>query len=480
MEKEIDEKTKLGKYFDEEKILEDVKDTEMDINDALENAGCGLGTLFYTAGTFFFCCLFNAEIMILAVVGPILKCDWNLGSLSLSLLQMSANFGMMCSSGVTSPLGDKYGRRPMALIGSVGVTITGILCAFTKEYWQFLVLRLSMGVFLGLGIPAANVLSGEIPPKIFRALAMSEVSLAAGLGVAVSGAITYFVIDPYGWQGVVLGIPIAFSFASIIPLVFIRDSPRFDYYSGNVERAEKTIKQLYKLNRKGEVTIKLKEVGALKSEQDAGFRKTYNILERTDNLKNSVFINVLGFSSLFCYFFFAYIMPRLLNEGYCTKNSLEINDPCSYDKIALLDLEIINISELFSVIITLLLLERLGRRKAFIGAAVLGFLLPTALYLCLGNTYLLTFLVLTRASEASLALAPYLLVGEYMPTVIRSYMSSLVAMTMAMGAIIAILVAEYTFNYSPRVAIGVLQISATVPVMCLAMLKKRTGGSNLM
>ena len=162
MEKEIDEKTKLGKYFDEEKILEDVKDTEMDINDALENAGCGLGTLFYTAGTFFFCCLFNAEIMILAVVGPILKCDWNLGSLSLSLLQMGANFGMMCSSGVTSPLGDKYGRRPMALIGSVGVTITGILCAFTKEYWQFLVLRLSMGVFLGLGIPAANVLSGAI------------------------------------------------------------------------------------------------------------------------------------------------------------------------------------------------------------------------------------------------------------------------------------------------------------------------------
>ena len=479
MEKEIGEKTKLIKYFDEEKKLEDLKDTEMDINDALENAGCGLGTLVYTAGTFFFCCLYGSEIMTLAIVGPVLKCDWNLGSLSLSLLQMSANIGMMCSSGVTSPLGDRYGRRPMALIGAVGVTITGILCAFTKEYWQFLVLRLSMGVFFGLGITPATVLSGEIPPKKFRALAMSGISFAGGLGVAVSGAITYFVIDPYGWQGVVLGIPIAFSSACIIPLVFIRDSPRFDYYSGNVERAERTIKQLYKLNRKGEVTIKLKEVVALKSE-DAGFRKTYNILEKTDNLKNTVFLNVLGFSSLFCYYYFAYIMPRLLNEGYCTRNFLETIDPCSYDKKTLRNIEIINISELSSVIIILLLLEWIGRRKAFMGAAVLGFLLPTALYFCLGNIYLLTFLVLTWASEASLGLAPYLLVGEYMPTVIRSYMSSLVSMTGSMGAIIAILVAEYTFNYSPRVAIGLLQIAASVPIMSLAMLKKETGGSNLM
>ena len=476
----VDEKTQMNKYFDteNEEIFEESNDEGEDINDALEKAGCGLGTILYTVGTFLFCCLQGSEMVMLAIVGPVLKCDWKLGSLSLSLLQMSTNFSMMCFSGLTSSLGDKFGRRPMALIGAIGATITGILCAFTKAYLQFLVLRLVMGVFFGLGTPPAVVLSGEIPPKRFRALAMSGFSLAWGVGVSISGAIAYFVMEPYGWQGLVLSIPIAFS-PCIIFLASIRDSPRFDYYSGNAEKAEKTIEQLYKLNGKGEVKIKLKELDVPISEQDAGIRTTYTILQNTDNLKNTVFIILMGFSSIFCYDVFAYIMPRLLNEGYCTGQSVEIKDSCSFDKKTLINIEIINISEPVGLIITLLLLEFLGRRKAFMGAAVLTFLLPTALYFCVGHGYLLIFLLFLYASIAGLALAPMVLVGEYMPTVIRSYMTSLEVVSGLFGAIVAILVAEFAYNYSPKVAIGILQGAACIAVFCLAMLKRETGGTNL-
>ena len=476
----VDEKTQLHKYLNKEKEekSEESNDEGEDINDALENAGCGLGTFLYTVGTFLFCCLQGSENVILAIVGPVLKCDWNLGPLSLSLLQISTMFAMICFSGLTSPLGDKFGRRPMALIGAVGVTITGILCAFTKAYWQLLVLRLVMGVFFGLGTPPALVFSGEIPPKRFRALALSGFSLAWGVGVSISGAIAYFVMEPYGWQGLVLSIPIAFS-PCIIFLASIRNSPRFDYYSGNAEKAEKTIEQLYKLNGKGEVKIKLKELDVPTSGQDAGIRTTYTILQNTDNIKNTVFIILMGFSSCFCYYVFAYIMPRLLNEGYCTGQSVEIKDSCSFDKKTLLNIEIINISEPVGLIITLLLLEFIGRRKAFMGAAVLTFLLPSALYFCAGYGYLLIFLLLIYASIAGFALAPMVLVGEYMPTVIRSYMTSLEAVSGWFGNIVGILVAEFAYNYSPKVAIGILQGAACIAVFCLAMLKRETGGENL-
>ena len=477
---EFDENTQLNIHFNKEKevIFEESNDKEEDINDALENAGCGIGTLLYTMGSFLFCCLQGSEIMVLAIVGPVLKCDWKLGPLSLSLLQMSTNFSMMCFYGLTSPLGDKFGRRPMALIGAVGVTITGILCAFTKAYWQFVVLRLVMGCFFGLGTPPALVLSGEIPPKRFRALAMSGFSLAWGVGVSISGAIAYFVMEPYGWQGLVLSIPIAFS-PCIILLAFISDSPRFDYYSGNAEKAEKTIEQLYKLNGKGEVKIKLKELDVPTSGQDAGIHTTYTILQKTDNLKNTVFIILLGVSVYLSYYVFAYIMPRLLNEGYCTGQSVEIKDSCSFDKKTLLNIEMINIFEPVGLIIILLLLEIIGRRKAFMGAAVLTFLLPTALYFCVGYGYLLTFLLFIYASIAGLGLAPMVLVGEYMPTVIRSYMTSLASVSAGFGGIVAILVAEFAYNYSPKVAIGILQGAACIAVFCLAMLKRETGGQNL-
>ena len=471
---EVAEKSLLNEHFNKvtEKKNEDSKDTRVDINDALENAGCGLGTLLYTTGTFFFCCLLGSEVVMFAIVGPVLMCEWDLNSFSLISLQMISIIAFICSAGLTSPFGDRYGRRPMALIGVVGATITAVLCAFTKNYWQMLVLRLVMGAFFGLGIPSANVFSGELVPKKYRALALSGNSLAWGIGVLISSAINVYVMDPYGWQGVLLSIPIAFSSASIIPLASIRGSPRFDYYSGNVERAERTIEKLYRLNGKGKVTIKLKDVDISQSEQDAG--TTYKILKMTDNLKNTVIIMLLAMSVHSTYYFYAYIIPRLLNEGYCSGHSIDIIDSCSFDKKTLLDVTITNISEPVGLIITLPLLEMFGRKKFFMATAVMAFLLPTSLYFCVRQEYLLTFLIVSYASACCLTLAPWVLVAEFMPTGIKSCMTSVMIVFAYSASSIVIFAAEYIFNYSPRVAIGSIQITVFVSVFCFAMLKRET------
>ena len=324
------------------------------------------------------------------------------------------------------------------------------------------------------------MLSGELVPQKYKALALSGNILAWGICVIISSAINVYVMDPYGWQGVLLSIPIAFSSACIIPLASIRGSPRFDYYSGNVERAERTIEKLYILNGKGKVTIKLKDVDISKSEQDAGLCTTYKILERTDNLKNTVLIMLLVISVVFTYHFCAYIIPQLLNEGYCSGHSIDIIDSCSFDKKTLLDVTITNISEPVGLIITLPLLEMFGRNKVFMAAAVIAFLLPTSLYLCVRQEYLLTFLIFSFASASSLTLASWVLVVEYMPTVIRSYMTSLMAVFAYSASSIAIFAAEYIFSYSPSVTIGTIQITVFVDVFCFAMLKRETGGANLM
>ena len=474
------DKIYLITYHDEEAQTEVAKVDKPDqnINDVLEGAGCGFGTLLYTFGTFLFCCLQGSEVVMLAIVGPVLKCDWQLDSFSLTVLQISTNFAMIFSTGLTSPLGDKFGRRPVALIGAIGVTITGVLCAFTQAYWQFLTLRLVMGLFFGIGTPPAVVLSGEIPPKRYRALAMSGFSLAWGVGVSISGAIAYFVMEPYGWRGLVFSIPIAFS-PCIIFFGCIRDSPRYDYYSGNVDEAEQTIKQIYKLNGKGDVEIKLEYVNVPLSAHHFELYKTYKILEKTDNLKNTIFIILLGMSAAFCYHLYAYSMPRLLNEGYCTDETIILTQSCEFDKKTLLSIEMVNFAEPVGLIIILFLLEGIGRRKAFMGVAILTLLLPTATYFCVGRAYLLTFLLFLNASVACITMAPSVLVNEYMPTIIRSCMMSFEAAAAWSGAIFAIMLAEYALNFSPRVALGVLQAAAFIPVCCLYMLRRETSGEDL-
>ena len=112
---EVVKKTLLNEYYNkaEQKKNEDSKDARVDIND--ENAGCGLGTLLYTTGTFFFCCLLGSEVVMFAIVGLVLKCQWNLSSFSLAFLQLINNIAMTCSTGLSSPFGDIYlgaGKHP--------------------------------------------------------------------------------------------------------------------------------------------------------------------------------------------------------------------------------------------------------------------------------------------------------------------------------------------------------------------------------
>ena len=68
--------------------------------------------------------------------------------------------GFLISSLASSNMGDKFGRRPMALIGAVGTTIFGTASGFTTSFYQLFILVGVMGVFNGLASPSAAALAG--------------------------------------------------------------------------------------------------------------------------------------------------------------------------------------------------------------------------------------------------------------------------------------------------------------------------------
>ena len=196
----FEEKVKLNKDFDHGPF----EAAELDINEAFEGSKCGWGTLLYTLGTFFFCALEGAEMVLLTIVGPILRCKWNLDSAALSTLQISTMITMTIIPVVTSTLGDRFGRQRVSLVAAVGVTFSGALCAFSQNYWQFIVMRLLTGIFIGVGSGPAVALSGEVTPTKFRALALSGLSLPWGIGGSITGGIAYLILNILGWRGLVI------------------------------------------------------------------------------------------------------------------------------------------------------------------------------------------------------------------------------------------------------------------------------------
>ena len=80
-----DEKTKLKEDFG----CSSLESTEeLDLNDAIEYAGFGFGTLLYSLGPFLSFCLEGGEIIVLSIVGLMLRCEWGLTTFWVSALQV--------------------------------------------------------------------------------------------------------------------------------------------------------------------------------------------------------------------------------------------------------------------------------------------------------------------------------------------------------------------------------------------------------
>ena len=58
------------------------------------------------------------ELLLLAMLSPILRCHWHISVTEAALMTTAAFLGMIIGSPIVSNLADRYGRRP-ALIGSV-------------------------------------------------------------------------------------------------------------------------------------------------------------------------------------------------------------------------------------------------------------------------------------------------------------------------------------------------------------------------
>ena len=81
---------------------------------------------------------------------------------------------MALASIIFSGAGDRFGRKPVALAGAIGVTIAGLLCGLATKYWHLAVLRGLVGVFMGIGMGPAIALTGK--PGQFLQLSFQDIA----------------------------------------------------------------------------------------------------------------------------------------------------------------------------------------------------------------------------------------------------------------------------------------------------------------
>ncbi|KAL3533352.1 hypothetical protein ACH5RR_006873 [Cinchona calisaya] len=104
-------------------------------------------------------------------------------------------FGRALTSLLWGLVADRYGRKPVILIGTVAVVIFNTLFGLSTNFWMAVSTRFVLGSLCGVLGPM-RAYASEICRKDYQALAMSVISTSWGVGLVIGPALGGYLSQP--------------------------------------------------------------------------------------------------------------------------------------------------------------------------------------------------------------------------------------------------------------------------------------------
>lgn len=124
--------------------------------------------------------------------------------------------GIGIGGATLAPLGDRLGRRPLIVLGCLGVALSTFGTSLATSIPAFIAWRFLTGFALGSCLPNVSGLSAELAPERFRSTVMALVSTGIPFGLGAAGVLAPQAVALGGWQALFIG-PAAF--ATLLALV---------------------------------------------------------------------------------------------------------------------------------------------------------------------------------------------------------------------------------------------------------------------
>ncbi|XP_065830949.1 putative transporter svop-1 isoform X2 [Oscarella lobularis] len=190
------------------------------------------------------------EIMLLAVLGPAARCEYNLTAVEEGLITTSVFIGNFLGAGVWGALMDRYGRKKGLFVVCIFVCTMGLLSAFSFSYWYLLLTRGLIGFGISGGAQAVTFYSEFLPAKQ-RAycLLLIQVFFAMGTLFEVILALVVMVYANLGWH-YLLGFTTVPLFLDLFAFWLVPESARFYVASGEMKKARAVLEKVARTNKK--------------------------------------------------------------------------------------------------------------------------------------------------------------------------------------------------------------------------------------
>jgi len=268
--------------------------------------------------------------------------------------------GAIAGNSVAGPLADRFGRKIILSITAVLFAFCALGCATAHNITFFIIARIIGGMGVGMAILVAPMYIAEIAPKNLRGLLVTFNQLNIVLGISIAYFSNYFILKNvttpdmnWRWMLGVGSIPAALYF---LLLFIVPSSPRWLISKGRDEEGKKVLK---KVNGEDQVESIYNEIKASISKKD---RKEKTAWKEVFSKKMKIVL-IIGFGMAFfqqitginAIFYYAPLIFEMTGGG---------------KDAAFVEAIIIGLTNVVMTIVSMALIDRLGRRPLLIIGAI--------------------------------------------------------------------------------------------------------------
>ncbi|WP_406375753.1 MFS transporter [Streptomyces sp. NBC_00647] len=301
---------------------------------------------------------------------PVLMKEWHLTTGQATFAVTSASIGMLLGAVAAGWMGDRIGRVRTVALGVAVTALASLAVALSGSIETFALFRFVQGLGIGGVVPVAATYINEIArsDKRGRFVLLYEMIFPAGLAAATLVAV--WVVPHFGWRAMfVLGaLPVLL--AAVLPR-HVAESPRWLLARGRTQEAEEAIARIEaEVVRATAEPLPAPAAGAPDEVSQGRLRDLF----QGRYLRRTAVLSGLWFVAYYVNHGISVWLPSLYTKQF----DLDLTTALVFTLVS-------NITGLLGTLVMALLVDRIGRRPALIGALV-GTVLSLGVLALLGAT----------------------------------------------------------------------------------------------
>ena len=360
--------------------------------------------------------LFGFDTSVISGAMLFLRTDFHLSDVQLEFAVGIALAGALVGSACAGYCTDRWGRRWMLLVTALGFGLFSVLSGLAVGLVSFSIARFFVGACIGIASLAVPLYIAEMAPARIRGALVScnQLAITVGIGVAYFVDYAFAASESWRWMFASAVFP---ALVLLIGMMFLPESPRWLARKGFRDRA---LENFRRLGRGDEAEAELAEVeGALQEEQEGfgillkpGFRVAVLV-----GIGLAIFQQITGINTII------YYSPEILRmSGYPSA------------KAAILAAAIIGVANILITVVSILLVDRLGRRILLLLSTAGMALALTSIGVAFHQksaSFVVFYEVIGYVVSFGIGLGPvmWLLISEIYPTKIRGKAMSIATLT---------------------------------------------------